>query len=130
MNVKSSSKKYLLASKKWLQLSIKIILITKEEYDELKYFIAEHCGVEPYMLSPFLSMSESPCCWSGLSLILPFLTWWKLPTKIRECLLSSLLLSSKFPMLLYLTRRFKCVWMSVYLNVICEFYVVFLHSQA
>ena len=28
--------------------------ITKEEYDELKYFIADHCGVEPCVISPFL----------------------------------------------------------------------------
>ena len=28
--------------------------ITKEEYDELKKFIADHCGVEPYVISPFL----------------------------------------------------------------------------
>ena len=33
--------------------------ITKEEYDQLKCFIAEHCGVESYVLSPFLSMSPS-----------------------------------------------------------------------
>ena len=33
--------------------------ITKEEYDQLKGFIAEHCGVESYVLSPFLSMSPS-----------------------------------------------------------------------
>ena len=33
--------------------------IAKEEYDELKYFIAEHCGVEPYALSSFLNMLES-----------------------------------------------------------------------
>ena len=33
--------------------------ITKEEYDQLKCFIAEHCGVESYVLSPFLSMLQS-----------------------------------------------------------------------
>jgi len=33
--------------------------ITKEEYDQLKHFIAEHCGVEAYALSPFLNMSPS-----------------------------------------------------------------------
>ena len=33
--------------------------ITKEEYDQLKYFITEHCGVESYVLSPFLNMSSS-----------------------------------------------------------------------
>ena len=33
--------------------------ITKEEYDQLKCFIAEHCGVESYVLSPFLNMSPS-----------------------------------------------------------------------
>ena len=33
--------------------------ITKEEYDELKCFIAEHCGIESYVLSPFLNMSPS-----------------------------------------------------------------------
>ena len=33
--------------------------ITKEEYDQLKRFIAEYCGVEPYVLSPFLNMSSS-----------------------------------------------------------------------
>jgi len=33
--------------------------ITKEEYDQLKNFIAEHCGVEAYVLSPFLNMSPS-----------------------------------------------------------------------
>ena len=31
--------------------------ITKEEYDQLKCFIVEHCGVESYVLSPFLNMS-------------------------------------------------------------------------
>ena len=30
--------------------------ITKEEYDQLKCFISEHCGVEPYVLSPFVSV--------------------------------------------------------------------------
>ena len=33
--------------------------ITKEEYDQLKCFITEHCGVESYVLSPFLNMSSS-----------------------------------------------------------------------
>jgi len=33
--------------------------ITKEEYDQLKCFISEHCGVEPYVLSPFVNMSPS-----------------------------------------------------------------------
>ena len=33
--------------------------ITKEEYDQLKCFIAEHCGVESYVLSPFLNMAPS-----------------------------------------------------------------------
>ena len=33
--------------------------ITKEEYDQLKCFIVEHCGVESYVLSPFLNMSQS-----------------------------------------------------------------------
>ena len=33
--------------------------ITKEEYDQLKCFIAEHCGVDSYVLSPFLNMSPS-----------------------------------------------------------------------
>jgi len=33
--------------------------ITKEEYDQLKCFISEHCGVEPYVLSPFVTMSSS-----------------------------------------------------------------------
>ena len=33
--------------------------ITKEEYDQLKRFITEHCGVESYVLSPFLNMSSS-----------------------------------------------------------------------
>ena len=33
--------------------------ITKEEYDQLKCFIAQHCGVESYVLSPFLNMSQS-----------------------------------------------------------------------
>ena len=33
--------------------------ITKEEYDQLKCFIAKHCGVESYVLSPFLNMSPS-----------------------------------------------------------------------
>ena len=33
--------------------------ITIEEYNKLKNFIAEHCGVECYVLSPFLNMSQS-----------------------------------------------------------------------
>ena len=33
--------------------------ITKEEYDQLKCFITEHCGVESYVLSPFLNISSS-----------------------------------------------------------------------
>ena len=33
--------------------------ITKEEYDQLKCFIAKHCGVESYVLSPFLNMLPS-----------------------------------------------------------------------
>ena len=33
--------------------------ITKKEYDRLKCFIAKHCGVESYVLSPFLNMSPS-----------------------------------------------------------------------
>jgi len=33
--------------------------ITKEEYDQLKCFISKHCGVEPYVLSPFVKMSSS-----------------------------------------------------------------------
>ena len=37
----------------------KYLRITKEEYEQLKCFIAEHCGVEPYVLSPFLNMSQS-----------------------------------------------------------------------
>ncbi|XP_065902173.1 uncharacterized protein [Dysidea avara] len=31
--------------------------ITKEEYDELKQFISQHCGVEPYVMSPFSKVS-------------------------------------------------------------------------
>ena len=31
--------------------------ITKEEYDELKQFISQHCGVEPYVVSPFFKVS-------------------------------------------------------------------------
>jgi len=31
--------------------------ITKEEYDELKHFISQHCGVEPYVMSPFSKAS-------------------------------------------------------------------------
>ena len=33
--------------------------ITKEEYDQLKCFIAKHCGVEAFVLSPFLHISSS-----------------------------------------------------------------------
>jgi len=33
--------------------------ITKEEYFQLKCFITDHCGVESYVLSPFLNMSPS-----------------------------------------------------------------------
>jgi len=31
--------------------------ITKEEYDELKQFISQHCGIEPYVMSPFSKAS-------------------------------------------------------------------------
>ena len=31
--------------------------ITKEEYDEFKQFISQHCGVEPYVMSPFSKAS-------------------------------------------------------------------------
>ena len=31
--------------------------ITKEEYDELKQFISQHCGVESYVISPFSKAS-------------------------------------------------------------------------
>jgi len=31
--------------------------ITKEEYDRLKQFILNHCGVEPYVMSPFSKAS-------------------------------------------------------------------------
>ena len=31
--------------------------ITKEEYDELKEFISQQCGVEPYVMSPFSNAS-------------------------------------------------------------------------
>ena len=31
--------------------------ITKEEYDELKQFISQHCGVGPYVMSPFSKVS-------------------------------------------------------------------------
>ena len=31
--------------------------ITKEEYDELKQFISQQCGVEPYVMSPFSNAS-------------------------------------------------------------------------
>ena len=33
--------------------------ITKKEYDKLKQFIAKHCGVKSYVLSPFWNMSPS-----------------------------------------------------------------------
>ena len=33
--------------------------ITKEEYDELKYFISKQCGVEAYILSPLTQASPS-----------------------------------------------------------------------
>ena len=33
--------------------------ITKGEYNKLKCFITKHCGVESYVLSPFLNMSSS-----------------------------------------------------------------------
>ena len=33
--------------------------ITKEEYDRLKCFITECCGIKSYVLSPFLNMSQS-----------------------------------------------------------------------
>ena len=33
--------------------------ITKEEYDQLKCFVAQHCGVKSYVMSPFLNMSPS-----------------------------------------------------------------------
>jgi len=33
--------------------------ITKEEYDELKQFILQHCGVEPYVIPPFYKASLS-----------------------------------------------------------------------
>jgi len=31
--------------------------VTKEEYDQLKQFISQHCGIEPYVMSPFLKAS-------------------------------------------------------------------------
>jgi len=31
--------------------------ITKEEYNELKQFISQHCGVVPYVMSPFSKAS-------------------------------------------------------------------------
>ena len=31
--------------------------ITKEDYDELKEFISQYCGVEPYVMSPFSTVS-------------------------------------------------------------------------
>jgi len=31
--------------------------VTKEEYDELKQFISQHCGIEPYVMSPFSKVS-------------------------------------------------------------------------
>ncbi|XP_065883067.1 sacsin-like [Dysidea avara] len=33
--------------------------ITKEEYDELKRFISEHCGVKPYVIPPFHKAGRS-----------------------------------------------------------------------
>jgi len=43
---------------KMIAIIDKIFLdITKIEYDELKQFIADHCGVEPYVVSPFLKAS-------------------------------------------------------------------------
>ena len=33
--------------------------ITKEEYDELKGFISQHCGVESHAISPFIKASSS-----------------------------------------------------------------------
>ena len=33
--------------------------ITKEEYDQLKVFISEQCGVESYVMSPLVKMSPS-----------------------------------------------------------------------
>ena len=33
--------------------------ITKEEYDELKRFISEHCGVKPYVIPPFYKAGRS-----------------------------------------------------------------------
>ena len=40
-------------------LNKKYSRITKEEYEQLKGFIAQHCGVESYVMSPFLNMSPS-----------------------------------------------------------------------
>jgi len=43
---------------KMIAIIDKIFLdITKKEYDDLKQFIADHCGVEPYVISPFLKAS-------------------------------------------------------------------------
>ena len=33
--------------------------ITKEEYDEIKQFTSEYCGVKPYVLPPFVKASSS-----------------------------------------------------------------------
>ena len=33
--------------------------ITKEEYDKIKQFTSEHCGVKPYVLLPFTKVSSS-----------------------------------------------------------------------
>jgi len=33
--------------------------ITKEEYNELKQFIPQHCGAEPHMMYPFSKVSPS-----------------------------------------------------------------------
>ena len=52
--------------------------ITKEEYDQLKCFIAKHCGVESYVLSPFLNMLPS-------SLLLEWLVPSTATTHMVEC---------------------------------------------
>ena len=49
--------------------------ITKEEYDELKSFISQHCGVEPHAISPFIKASSS-------SLILE----WYIPGAAASCM--------------------------------------------
>ena len=48
--------------------------ITKEEYEQLKCFISEYCGVEPYVLSPFVTMSPSSV----------FLEWMIPPTAVKH----------------------------------------------